>query len=274
MESSHAPTARFRTYRQGAWLFAWVALGIVSYGGVWVSFTTGEKRSFSAVANLNLQLEQEYQSLQEERSKQISLQKKKRLTKPSEKEKQQRKKQSDREHRWAALGLWMAVVILSYHRIKRDSQNRSSTSNATSRQQQLAMLQTRRIHREVIVRTLRRINRERQARQEELISLEAIEAFQSALLQDREIWMGLAAQDQQASRHNRGATPQQVEACPQRTPLKEDSGDCPICLTGLRQDNAILRTLPCNHSYHTACIDRWLDKSTLCPICKCSLEAV
>jgi cbb3-type cytochrome oxidase subunit 3 len=123
LESSHAPTARFRTYRQGAWLFAWVALGIVSYGGVWVSFTTGEKRSFSAVANLNLQLEQEYQSLQEERSKQISLQKKKRLTKPSEKEKQQRKKQSDREHRWAALGLWMAVVILSYHRIKRFSES-------------------------------------------------------------------------------------------------------------------------------------------------------
>lgn len=45
--------------------------------------------------------------------------------------------------------------------------------------------------------------------------------------------------------------------------------ECSICITAFRRGDAC-RTLPppCNHTFHTACIDKWFDKSSLCPLCK------
>eukprot|EP00980_Cylindrotheca_fusiformis_P021895 scaffold8740_cov113-Cylindrotheca_fusiformis.AAC.3 len=273
-EVSRLPSQRFRTFRQAAWLFVWVALGLVSYGGAWLTLMTGEDRSYAAVASLNLQMEHSHQLAQELRSTKRIQQKQERMKESSGKEKEERKRRLDKEHRWVAIALWATVVTLSYYRITRNSRDRRAASSNDNPRQQMLILQNRRIHREVIVRTLRRINRERRARQEELISLEAIEAFQRALMEDREVWRGLAAQDPQSRNRNRGVTPQQMEACPQRSPHEDDTGDCPICLTCLYHPNSTLRSLPCNHSYHSDCIDRWLEKSTFCPVCKFSLEDV
>ncbi|XP_049579358.1 uncharacterized protein si:ch211-59o9.10 isoform X2 [Syngnathus scovelli] len=45
---------------------------------------------------------------------------------------------------------------------------------------------------------------------------------------------------------------------------------CQICF-GDYDDGEHLRMLPCFHDYHVACIDRWLQDNTTCPICRVDL---
>ncbi|CDR94053.1 hypothetical protein, conserved [Babesia bigemina] len=47
----------------------------------------------------------------------------------------------------------------------------------------------------------------------------------------------------------------------------EDTRRCAICLEEYEQDQRI-RRLPCTHGYHKVCVDEWLGRSTICPICK------
>ncbi|KAJ7096297.1 hypothetical protein C8R44DRAFT_812656 [Mycena epipterygia] len=43
---------------------------------------------------------------------------------------------------------------------------------------------------------------------------------------------------------------------------------CPICIVDFEQGDD-LRVLPCNHSFHSSCVDPWLlDLSTACPLCR------
>ena len=42
---------------------------------------------------------------------------------------------------------------------------------------------------------------------------------------------------------------------------------CSICLENFK-DRDSLRTLPCLHQFHVRCVDQWLQKSLLCPVCK------
>lgn len=49
---------------------------------------------------------------------------------------------------------------------------------------------------------------------------------------------------------------------------KSMSETCAICLEDYR-DEEILRLLPCEHAFHSVCIDYWLTKwGTFCPVCK------
>lgn len=44
---------------------------------------------------------------------------------------------------------------------------------------------------------------------------------------------------------------------------------CPICLEDFAAHQTTVRSLPCHHIYHPACIDAFLrDSSSLCPVCK------
>lgn len=47
----------------------------------------------------------------------------------------------------------------------------------------------------------------------------------------------------------------------------KDEKLCPICIEHY-ESGSIIKTLPCMHNYHSACIDRWLYIKAICPLCK------
>ena len=60
-----------------------------------------------------------------------------------------------------------------------------------------------------------------------------------------------------------------VQACstPHHTHWSQPT--CPICLEDFIPRETTVRSLPCHHIYHPACIDPFLlDSSSLCPVCK------
>jgi DNA-directed RNA polymerase subunit RPC12/RpoP len=55
---------------------------------------------------------------------------------------------------------------------------------------------------------------------------------------------------------------------------KEDADaklDCSICKEEYKVGD-VAKMLPCNHYFHVACIDRWLERSNMCPLCRYELE--
>jgi hypothetical protein len=38
------------------------------------------------------------------------------------------------------------------------------------------------------------------------------------------------------------------------------------------EDGEAVRTLPCLHNFHAACIDHWLGHNEVCPVCKTSIS--
>jgi len=69
---------------------------------------------------------------------------------------------------------------------------------------------------------------------------------------------------------NRGLTQEQINRMPVYTvpddPAKKKDQKCSICLENFEPGNRI-RTIPCLHTYHADCIDRWLATKATCPVC-------
>ncbi|CAA6656330.1 unnamed protein product [Spirodela intermedia] len=53
--------------------------------------------------------------------------------------------------------------------------------------------------------------------------------------------------------------------------LSEEDSECCICLCTY-EDGVELRELPCNHHFHTSCIDKWLYINATCPLCKYNIR--
>jgi len=71
----------------------------------------------------------------------------------------------------------------------------------------------------------------------------------------------------------RGATKDTIEAIP----LVKYSPDCPqtscaVCLSDFERGD-MLRRLPCGHKFHRCCIDKWLMRNKVCPLCLRDVEA-
>lgn len=67
-----------------------------------------------------------------------------------------------------------------------------------------------------------------------------------------------------------GATEGEIAALTIQSTCKEARGNCAVCMDSLKKGE-MLRTLPCMHRYHAACIDEWLKSSPTCPVCKTSI---
>lgn len=53
--------------------------------------------------------------------------------------------------------------------------------------------------------------------------------------------------------------------------VMEEELTCSVCLEQV-VDGEIVRTLPCVHQFHSACIDQWLRQQATCPVCKFRLN--
>jgi hypothetical protein len=45
--------------------------------------------------------------------------------------------------------------------------------------------------------------------------------------------------------------------------------ECPICLDALNND---IKILTCKHTYHKICINTWLERTNICPMCRFPLD--
>lgn len=77
---------------------------------------------------------------------------------------------------------------------------------------------------------------------------------------------------------DKGLTQSQVEALPAMLLTEEAvaalcSSTCSVCLEELEVGETA-RLLPsCGHCYHAACLDRWLLKKAVCPVCRAVVSA-
>eukprot|EP00439_Symbiodinium_sp_Y106_P057920 s2461_g8.t1 len=75
----------------------------------------------------------------------------------------------------------------------------------------------------------------------------------------------------------RGASQELIDSMPLVVYSPEVRGDsetsCAVCLSEFDRD-AVLRRLPCGHSFHRGCIDKWLKRNKVCPLCLQDIEDI
>lgn len=73
---------------------------------------------------------------------------------------------------------------------------------------------------------------------------------------------------------NPPASKDEVESLPIKTLTKEDLStydECAICLSQYEEGEQV-KEVPCHHAFHVDCIDKWLNMSNFCPVCKYELK--
>ncbi|CAI5979993.1 unnamed protein product [Closterium sp. NIES-65] len=81
--------------------------------------------------------------------------------------------------------------------------------------------------------------------------------------------MLLALDDISAPVVRPGATPDEINSLPTALVTAHDSDldPCAICIE-VPSPPEVIRRLPCSHAFHRDCIDEWLRRRAVCPICK------
>ncbi|KAL0920245.1 hypothetical protein M5K25_009366 [Dendrobium thyrsiflorum] len=71
----------------------------------------------------------------------------------------------------------------------------------------------------------------------------------------------------------RGLSREEIRCLPCFRSSELVSDDCVVCLEGFREGDWC-RVLPgCKHLFHRICVDRWLERSKVCPICRGGVAA-
>ncbi|XP_042382276.1 RING-H2 finger protein ATL52-like isoform X2 [Zingiber officinale] len=72
----------------------------------------------------------------------------------------------------------------------------------------------------------------------------------------------------------RGLTPAELEKLPcyefEADEKMSDTVDCAVCLESFEVGDRCRLLPPCSHSFHAQCVDSWLLKCSVCPICRAS----
>lgn len=56
-------------------------------------------------------------------------------------------------------------------------------------------------------------------------------------------------------------------------PVKDfNMHSCSICIESFQDDESI-KILPCFHQFHSKCVDDWLLRKSICPVCKFDIES-
>lgn len=78
-----------------------------------------------------------------------------------------------------------------------------------------------------------------------------------------------------ASPKPQGATQSLIDKLPcEKFCAAFSSGEsCAVCL-GDFEEGDVLRRLPCKHSFHQACVDKWLKRNKVCPLCIQDVEVL
>merc|ERR1719408_416597 len=53
--------------------------------------------------------------------------------------------------------------------------------------------------------------------------------------------------------------------------LPSELRTCTVCLEDVQKGQRV-RTLPCLHTFHAECVEEWLKKKKLCPLCQFSID--
>jgi len=75
---------------------------------------------------------------------------------------------------------------------------------------------------------------------------------------------------------SRGATDSMIRALPTKKyadgVLPKEDSSCAICLSDY-ETSEVIRILPCQHHFHSGCVDQWLITNKSCPFCKQEIDA-
>jgi hypothetical protein len=90
----------------------------------------------------------------------------------------------------------------------------------------------------------------------------------------------MEAQSRRSSRPSRGVTGSILDGTTEEvtwsqelhSQLRIEQTECTVCLANFQEGERI-RLLPCNHVFHSACIDEWLGRDAHCPLCRFDLRS-
>ena len=286
--SSLSSTTRCRSvsrlrFRQQLVLIMWICVGALTYGVL--LFGILEDRSLATIQSLNELHQQQF--LQEQAQPQQATNSKSHSNLRGSVNNDEKEEDASDTHKGennqpsgADFLLWHTIIsisILCYIRRRARMHPRHRPFSSLEIQESMVLQVLR-----------RRLNQQRREQGEGPLSTESLRLIfqqQDFGADDYErLW---AFQNEHSNQNGavRGATREEIGVCPQRiiqqdelshlletNDRRHDHSHCVICLERYQVDEAV-RTVPCMHSFHSACIDRWLQDTASCPICKQSIAS-
>jgi len=184
---------------------------------------------------------------------------------------------------WRFLLFYMLLRFLLRSRMEQDLWQQQS-SRAGRRAQRLAAEERQRRFQA----WAEQLNQQRVAAGQRPLSLESLQlVLRERELHDGQDYDGLLQFNEESGPamealiHSGGLTEAEMERLPRRVVqagddlLRREDNDgyfCSVCLEAFCEGDSV-RTVPCFHTFHERCINDWLSRRAICPICKHSALA-